>query len=356
MMDKEQLQTQETTLRELFLEIRIWFKYLRSNWITILSIALLGGILGFVYANAKKPTYTATTTFVLDEGDKGGAGLSGLGGIASIAGISLNGGGGLFQGDNILELYKSRAMIKKALLSKSLFNHKETLIDEYIRINELKNKWNRVDWNVINFADTSNSSLLRDSVLIEVTKEISKSNLSVSKPDKKLSIIQVDFKGQNERFAKEFCDKIVKSVNEFYIKTRTARSEQNVNILQFKTDSVRKVMNGAISNASSIVDETPNLNPTRQSQRNIPVQRSQFSIETNKAVLSVLLQNLEMAKVNLMKETPLIQVVDEPTFPLDKTKLGKLKGIVFGGLLAGSLAIIILIIKKILQKILKEQV
>lgn len=144
-----------------------------------------------------------------------------------------------------------------------------------------------------------------------------------------MSIIKIDVKSENEVFAKEFNEALVMEVNEFYIQTKTKKSLDNIVILQHKTDSVRAVMNGAISSAAIIVDATPNLNLTKQAQRIVPSQRSQFSAETNKAILGQLVQNLEMSKMALMKEAPLIQKVDEPIYPLSVERIGKLKSVFF---------------------------
>ena len=55
------------------------------------------------------PTYTATLTFALEEGESGDGSLSGL---ASQFGYNIGGsGGGAFSGDNLLELMKSRRLI-----------------------------------------------------------------------------------------------------------------------------------------------------------------------------------------------------------------------------------------------------
>ena len=104
-------------------------------------------------------------------------------------------------------------------------------------------------------------------------------------------------------------------------------------------------MNGAIYSAALIADATPNLNLTKQIKRAAPMQRSQFSAETSKTILAELVKNLEMSKISLRKEKPLIQVVDEPVYPLEKESFGKLKGIVLGSLLAGFLTVIILSIR-----------
>lgn len=354
----------EISLKELILNIKEWFKYLLSKWIIILIISLCGGILGFFYAQSKKAIYKASTTFVLED-ERGGGGLGNLAGLASMAGVELGGsGGGIFEGDNILELYKSRTMLEKTLLTPFEKNGKQDLlINEYIDFNQLREDWAKEKkLNNLRFtADTlfgPNKILrherLKDSILGEIVSDINKNYLTVTKPDKKLATIQVDVKAKDEIFAKSFNDQLVKNVNEFYVQTKTKKTLQNVRILQKKTDSVRAVMNGAIYTAVAVNDATPNLNPTRQIQRVAPSQRAQFSAESSKAILAEMVKNLELTKMSLLKETPLIQVIDEPIYPLKKEKFGKFKGIVLGGFLFGFVTTLFLVIRKIYKNIIND--
>jgi hypothetical protein len=46
-----------------------------------------------------------------------------------------------------------------------------------------------------------------------------------------------------------------------------------------------------------------------------------------------------MAKVTLRKETPIIQIIDKPIFPLEKVRIGKIRAMVIGGVLAALLMI-----------------
>lgn len=347
----------EISLKELISKIQGWWHYLLSKWLIILVFGLLGGALGLWYAIAKKAIYTATTTFVLED-EKGGSGLGNFAGLASLAGVDLNsGGGGIFQGDNILELYKSRAMIEKTLLTEvNKDGKKQLLVDRYIDFNELRKKWDlKPELKEIQFKlnNNQNFSRVQDSVLGKIVIDINKNYLTVSKPNKKLSIIQADVQAQDEFFAKMFNEEIVKNVNDFYVQTKTKKSSENVKILQQKTDSVRAVMNGAIYSAAAAIDATPNLNPTKQVQRIAPAQRSQFSAETNKAILSSLVQNLEMAKISMRKDAPLIQVIDKPVLPLITERFSKAKGVVIGAGVAGFLVILALIIRRLFQEIEK---
>lgn len=351
----------EISLRDLILKVREWWRYLLSKWMIILLFGLVGGALGFVYANFKKPVYTATTTFVLD--DEKSNGLGSLAGLASVAGINIGGGGGgIFEGDNILGLYKSRTMLQKTLLTPIKFDGRnQLLVDRYINFNELRKQWaNKPLLANLQFSEDSiktgnqfsDQARLKDSVLGVIVMDLNKNYLTVAKPDKELNTIEVDVKSGDEIFAKTFNDELVKNVNEFYITTKTKKNLQNVTILQHKTDSVRAVMNGAIYSAAAVSDATPNLNPTRQVQRVAPIQRSQFNAETNKTILGSLVQNLEMTKMSLLKETPLIQVIDNPIYPLKEEKLGRLKGIVLGGILFGFFTVLFLLVKRFFSELM----
>lgn len=347
--------TDEFTLKELIVKGKHGYRYLWSKWPVLMLALVIGGLLGVCYSLFSKPSYTATTTFVLESGESAGA-LGQYAGLASMVGIDMNGdGGGIFQGDNIIELYKSRNMIVKALMSAvEVDQKKELLVNRYIDFKGLHEKWagksalEHLRFSSNTAVDDPGTRRLQDSVLNTIVLEINKKHLDVAKLDKKLSIIKVDVKSEDEWFAKAFNEQLVKNVNDFYVQTKTKKSLQNIHILQVKTDSVRRVLNGAINSAAAVTDATPNLNPTRQMQRTAPIQRSQVTAETNKAVLGELVKNLELSKMSLLKETPLIQVVDEPVFPLDRKKVGPIKGFAIGAFLAVFFAGLFLVLRKLL--------
>lgn len=90
-------------------------------------------------------------------------------------------------------------------------------------------------------------------------------------------------------------------------------------ILQRQTDSIRAVLNGSIVSVAAAVDNTFGLNPAMQVQKTT-ISKKQFDVQANTAILTQLVTNLEMAKVSLRKETPLIQVIDRPILPLEKNE------------------------------------
>ena len=175
--EQQQIDNDEISLKELIQKIQEWVAYLKTQWKLIIGIAALGGIIGFVYASFQKPTYLATTTFVLEE-DKGGGGLGGAMGLASSFGFDLgSGGGGLFTSSNIIELMKSRLVVEKTLLNPVQVSGKEiSLADYYVQINKLKSK--------VNFpvnADRTKFSLEQDSILQTISAGLTKNNLVIKK-------------------------------------------------------------------------------------------------------------------------------------------------------------------------------
>lgn len=351
-----QVQNDELSLKELIVRTRDLYYYLLIKWKIILLLGIIGGVLGFAYAYFKKPVYTATCTFVLDEG-KAGGGLSQYAGLAAMAGISIGGASdGLFQGDNIIELYKSRSMLQKTLLSYGEFDGtKDLLVNRYIKINKLRENWatsrNSELKNLSFNISVQKFTRLNDSVMNAIVDDIKKNYLTVAKADKNLSIIEVDVKSKDEQFAKVFNDAVVATVNQFYVETKTKKSTYNLHILQHQADSIRTVLNMALSGTASAADANPNANMALQILR-VPSQRKQIDVQANSAMYAEIVKNLELAKLNSRQETPLIQVVDEPVYPIGKEKIGHFKGVVFGILLLSFLATFLLTIKFLLKSLL----
>jgi uncharacterized protein involved in exopolysaccharide biosynthesis len=352
--DQQQIDNDEISLKELIQKIQEWIAYLKTQWKLILGIAALGGIIGFAYASFQKANYLATTTFVLEE-DKGGGGLGGAMGLASSFGFDLGGGGGgLFTSSNIIELMKSRLVVEKTLLNPVQISGKEiSLADYFIQINDLRKGWSEKPA-VANItfpvnADRTKFSLEQDSILQTISAGLTKTNLVIAQKDKKVSIISLTVKTEDELFSKLFCEQLLKETSDFYIETKSKKSRLNVEILQKQADSIRAELNGAITGVAAASDNVYNLNPAYNVKKT-PGTRRQVDVQANTAILTQLVAQLELSKVSLRKETPLVQLIDRPILPLEKDKVGRLKSLVLGGFLAGFLTIMYLVFGKLYRK------
>jgi len=349
--------TNEVSFRELIHSIRDLLRYLLGKWIVILLFVIAGGVLGLIFSVRSKVNYLANCTFVLEEESGSGGGIGQLAGLASMVGLDLGGGGGgVFQGENLLELYRSRMMITKTLLSTYTIDGKPMLlVDRYIQFNQFKTtSWEENPrLHNINFIPGKDGkfSRVQDSLLTEFATEIDKKYLVVIKPDKKLNIIKVQLTAPDEQFAKGFNDLIVKNVNDFYVQTKTKKSTVNLAIIQHQADSVRRMLNGAISGVARSTEINPNPNASRVVLK-VPSQLKQVDVQANTAILTELVKNLEISKVSLRKETPLIQVIDEPIYPLPAKRNGKSLSVIAGAFLFGLLGVLFLSIRRAIKSVL----
>ena len=350
-----EVQNDEISLKELIDKAKEWWHYLLSQWKIILLAGIIGACLGLAYSFSKKPIYTATLSFALED-EKGGGGLGGALGLASSFGIDLGGGGGsIFTGSNLTELFKSRAMVEQTLLSPVVVDGKTiSLAEMYIQNQEWREKWSeKPKLKDIQFLPNTNRKYftrVHDSILGVMYQDLSKTGLSVGQKDKKISIITIDVNSTNELFSKYFTEALVKEVSDFYVTTKSKKARMNMDILERQTDSIRRELNGAITGVAVANDNTFGLNPAMNVRR-APSARRQVDVQANTAILTELVKQTELAKVTLRKETPLIQVIDQPILPLKKEKFGKAKGIVMGGFLAGFLIVFWLIVRRIIKQL-----
>lgn len=352
-MDNRRIENDEISLKELLVKAKEWYDYLLSQWKVILLAGIVGAALGLTYSFIKKPIYTATLSFALED-EKSGGGLGSALGLAGSLGLDIGGGGGsIFTGSNLTELFKSRRMVEQTLLTPVNYNGKIiSLAEMYIEINELRKSWkDKPRLTNIQFlinTDRKYFTRVHDSILGSIYQGLSKGGLSVGQKDKKVAIINIDMSSTNELFAKYFCEALAKNVSDFYVDTKSKKARTNMLVLQRQTDSIRGELNGAITGVAVANDNTFNLNPALNVRR-APSARRQVDVQANTAILTELVKQSELAKVTLRKETPLIQIIDKPILPLSKERFGKAKGIVLGGFFFGFFVVFILITTRILK-------
>lgn len=325
------------------------FLFLRSRYMLVFLIGLIGCTFGFLRSYLSKPVYIAKLSYVVEGQNSSGAGL---GGLATQFGFNIGGGGsgsGVFSPNNLLDLMKSRILLEKVLLSTATINNQsKTLAEFYIDTEDLrKKKWYKSGAypDTVLFpvnVDPSKFSLTQNQILESIISNIGANNLETKLKSKLSTINEMTFSSKNEDFSLIMLKRIVKELTDLYVQTKTQKSKSNVLLLQFQADSIRRELNQNIGVVAKIADETFNLNPALNSVK-VPSSKKQIDLQANTVILGQLLQNLEMAKVTLMQETPLIQIIDEPRKPLSVIRVGLIKSIfIFGSLFIVLISVLLL--------------
>lgn len=357
MTDQVTNSSDEISLKELLQKAGEWWRYLKTQWWKIAIVGFIGGVIGFVYAWMQPITYTAKTTFVVEEGKSGTSGLGGLASLAGQFGVDVGGGsaGGLLSGDNIILYFKSPSLAREVLLTQYDSSSNLSVADVYSTVYELKEEWEG-DKKIgkIDFPPTAVNkafSRLQDSLLQTMIDVIIKKQFTVAKTDKKAGFIDVTTTMQDEALAKIYCERIVQLAVEKYVGIKTQRQKATVDKLQVRVDSIanllrQKTVSGASLQTSS---STMDINPLYKTGTAVAVETTVRDKAMLATIFASVTQNLEMGKFTLSQETPVIQVVDAPILPLKKDKLSRLKmTFAFSFIFMGTL-VFLLVVSKIFK-------
>ena len=294
--------------------LKRFLNYFISQYKVVLYITIISTISGFLYGKFQPSSFKATTTFIVE--DKSGRGAGGLSGLASQFGIDAGGftggGAGLFDGDNVLEIIKSRGIIEKVLLTKmDNAANGQTIADYYIQISDFKSAFeskniNSKSLNFISIAEGTKHSVVQDSILYILYSEISK-NLTVEKRNKKSTIITLQVTSPDQIFSKTFTEELIKQTSDLYIDIKTGNLSKSIGKIQRKADSLQNSLVGIYQNSFQI-----NMSRNDLSERD-----KTFS----STLYAEIVKNLETLKLSLINQTPVIQVLDTPKLPLSDQRI-----------------------------------
>jgi hypothetical protein len=339
---------EEITIGQLISKLMAVWKYLISNWLRIFLVGTLGAVLGFVYAFLTPIKYVSRLTFVVEESKGAGGGLSALAGQFGFD-LGGGGGGGVFAGDNILLFLRSERLCRETLLTPYDDYGKVTLADRYAEVRKFKKAWSRSDEiGDINFAKYANVPMprLEDSLLqFIIRKNLLMTDLSVAKPDKKASFIQVAVSTRDEKLSALFSQRLVSIATTRYVESKTKLKAANVALLQRRADSLAALLNDKTLRAASSQQVLVDVNPALKTAP-IVAEISTREKSMIGTIFAEVVKNLEIAKSILSQETPAIQLVDQSTFPLERVKASKLKALLLWGILFGMVYVFYLLASK----------
>ncbi len=355
-MDKENfIPDEKISIRDVVLRVQEWIMFLLGRWLPIGAGTIIVAGTYITYTLVRSPVYTAETTFVI----AGAGGESGVSSLASAVGVnfsSLESSPTWFTTDNILELYKSYRILKKTFFTYQDFGDgRQRLITRYTEKGKWRKKWNKEpELRPVTFEIPEDQmTQVHDSLLMVVLEKFAKRTVSMAKVSRKVSIISAKVKSKDPLFANFFNKELVKNVNEFYIQTKVKKAFSDVEILQRQRDSIKFVLDSTVARYQDVQNRSPNPNPF-VSEVAMEGQRLQIDLESGAQAYKEIASQLEVAKIELLNDTPLIQIIDGPVLPLPDDKPKALKMVVLGILMGGVLMVSYFSLTRLYVVVMKE--
>ncbi len=234
--------------------------------------------------------------------------------------VSGNNPANVFQGESLVKLFSTRNLIEKALITPTILPSGDTAwLGEYFFKRSKEDKLS--EFKEFRFVKGDSGILigyssLQDSALWLAYRYILKEVMSVSRPDKKMTFIEVSCQDRNDTMAMVMAGKLIQTVSAFYTDNLTFKARKNLDVLQEELDSVKKELNRNMYQSSLLNDG--DVNATRQVLR-VDQNRKLIDLQISMTLFGELTKNIELAEISLRKETPLIQIIDYPRFPLERT-------------------------------------
>ena len=307
----------DISFNKILQSIKINAKYLLRKW-WILTIAfVIGGGLGWGYCFLKGTTYTANCTFTVQGQSASSSLLSSALSLASSLGISSKSGGPSSYDNNFFaNLMKSRRIVKETLLQEdTIFKKKDILVNHYINIYELDEDWEGLSYEGFRFKNESLKKLTRleDSILTTIYDLIIDENLSVDfNVDNPFN--SAKFVSSNYELSKHFLKKLLNNTSSYYLREMYSLNTNNFSLAEKRVDSLANAIRDLDVKVARLKDNSNNM--VRQSgyvDLNAAIRdQSLLNIQYSSAV-----NNFEIAKVSLLSQTPILDIIDDPNFSTD---------------------------------------
>jgi uncharacterized protein involved in exopolysaccharide biosynthesis len=342
----------EIQLKDILIKLSEYKTYLFSKKFTIITISGFFFMLGIVFAISADKIYTAELTFVVDDQQQGGVSLGSMSGMASQFGFDIGGSSSAtFSQNNILELLKSRGVVEAALMQNRKVNKThDLLIEHYLYLNKIKDYWktnNEITPVSFHGILTQNN----DSVSGGVWKSIIEDKLVVELLSDEANIINLSYTSVDDEFAKMFVETLIEQMSKMYITYQTAQASNTLSFLNNRADSVFMELEIAEEEFAKVKDINQRIVKASGRLKELQLMRR---VEVLNTMYLEIVKNLELSKITLLNQTPIINIIDKPILPLEKEQKSKSLLGILGAFLGGFLSLIFFIFRKLFKDALSE--
>ncbi len=329
------------TLRQFLTILYDYFKELVRNslWIGLLCVGAF--MLAKWYTADMKVKYLAKSSFMTNS-DSGGS----MSGIMQLAGqFGIGGGKNGVNADKLGELIGSQQMVFKTLLKKvEIEGQEDLLVNHYIKIFNKHDDWESEELRDLQFRPVVHQdslSFAENKAILKIYDEMLAKYMHVNIGQS--GIIRANFESNSPLFGKFFIEELIVTLRDFYVNKTVEQQKIAYEVISHRTDSIYNRLLGADHSLAEWLESNkkPLMARTIKADKKIKGEQIQRSAEILGVMYEEAVRQREIARMNMINNTPLIQVIDLPRLPLKERKPNKLSyylmAILFGGLLGVSL-------------------
>ena len=337
----------EIQLKDILIKLSEYKAFLLKKKFAIIGFCFAFFAIGLAIAFTSETKYKAELTFVVEDPKAAGGGLGAMSGIANQFGFDIGGNSSTtFSQSNILELLKSRGVVASSLMRKvEIAGKEDLLIEHYLSINKIKEYWiENEDLDGVSFHDKI--TYIHDSISGNIWKSIAEDKLVVEMQSDEANIISLSYFSVNEEFAKQFVEVLIDQMSKMYVVHQTAQAKNTLDFLQDRADSVFGELELAEEEFAKVKDINQRIVKASGRLKELQLMRR---VEVLNTMYLEIIKNLEISKITLLNNTPIITIIDRPILPLKENSNSKTFLGILGAFLGGFLSVFFFVFRKLFK-------
>jgi len=236
------------------------------------------------------------------------------------------------------------------LRERNIDGKNDLLVEHYITINKFRESWEKnEEFDGVNFNKTN--SLQHDSVMSVIWNQIIENNLVIEILNEEANIITLSYVSADESFSKQFTEILIDEMSKMYISHQTAQVNNTLDFLQNRADSVFVELDKSEQEFARIKDINQRIIKASGRLKELQLMRR---VEVLNTMYLEIVKNLEISKMTLLNQTPIIQIIDKPILPLEEERTSKTLAGILGGFLGGFLSVCFFVFGKLFRDALVE--
>jgi hypothetical protein len=310
------LQQDQFSFKRLILKCLLVIPYIKENKKVLYIGAFIGLLVGggYEYYKVQDVNFKTEIVFIVD-GDNGGN----AGGLLELANSFGIGGGigsnaSLFSGENFKELLRTKSIFRKALLTKVYYGKKEGIFAniflEKSRIGDFEWKNKPEDFYKHRFKTSDINKLsVQDRNILDALYDFLKGQTVIMNENPKSTFQTLTVETRDDTLSYIWAKLYLKTVTNFYIDTKTKKSQELLVIMDKRVDSLRSALYFTQGKLANYNDQNQQIIFQRA---RIIAERLQLNSQQLQGMYLESVRNYDNLKFSLAKETPLFTIISEP--------------------------------------------
>jgi hypothetical protein len=332
-------------------------RQLVKNWYVILICGVVGGLGGWAYdeANFEPPQYSAALMFNQETGADMSGGLTDLASTFGFGGMS-GPNSSIFAGENFFALFKSKTLMNRMLFNKVTKSDgtKDVLANYYIeRSGLLRDEWKDSEkLQKFRFPAINPDSLsVEQSQALGTVRSRITNNLALGQPNRRSSFIEFKVSCDNDTLAKVLAETWLQTIADFYKENKIQKTLEILRMSERKRDSLEAVLNKTEFRLARQMDQNQQIVVATGKIAETRLSRSTGILS---GMYTSAVANVEAVRNSLIRETPLLTVIERPTFPLDVITYPYGRAIKAGVVIGLLIALIIIFLGNVYRSVMNK--